>query len=55
MEMSARTDPNQCLTASKVASTILVTAGIVVFTVGKQRVASHLLATSDVEQSFPFC
>ena len=42
-----RTDFNQCLTTSKIASTIIVTLGIIIFTFGKQRVASTLLPTDD--------
>ena len=42
-----RTDFNQCLTASKIASTIIVTLGIIIFTFGKQRVTSTLLSTEE--------
>ena len=42
-----RTDFNQCLTTSKIASTIIVTLDIIIFTFGKQRVASTLLPTDD--------
>lgn len=42
-----RTDFNQCLTTSKIASTIIVTLGIIIFTFGKQRVTSTLLPTDD--------
>ena len=40
-------DSNQCLTVSKIIATILVTAGIVIFTFGKQRIASVVLPTID--------
>lgn len=41
-----RTDPNQCLTTSKIASTVLVCAGILVFTTGKQKVERVLLPSA---------
>ena len=38
-----RTDSNQCLTISKIVATILVCVGIILFTLGKQKVSSVLL------------
>lgn len=38
-----RTDGNQCLTVSKIVATILVCIGIILFTLGKQKVSSVLL------------
>lgn len=40
------TDPNQCLTTSKIASTVLVCVGILVFTTGKQKVERVLLPSA---------
>ncbi|CBK24652.2 uncharacterized protein [Blastocystis hominis] len=45
-------DPNQCLTYSKIVATIIVTTGIIIFTMGKQRVASHLLSDSGTENQW---
>lgn len=41
------TDVNQCLTTSKIISTVLVTVGILIFTAGKQRIASTILSTQE--------
>ena len=50
-----REDPNQCLTYSKIVATIIVTTGIIIFTMGKQRVASHLLSDSGTENQWFVC
>lgn len=50
-----REDPNQCLTYSKIVATIVVTSGIIIFTMGKQRVASHLLSESGTENLWFVC
>ncbi|KAK8795843.1 hypothetical protein WA171_003810 [Blastocystis sp. BT1] len=39
------TDPNQCLTTSKIVSTILVCVGIFIFTMGKQSIQSVSLSS----------
>ena len=43
------TDANQCLTMSKIVSTILVCIGIFIFTMGKQSVQSVSLSSESSE------
>ena len=50
-----REDPNQCLTYSKIVATMVVTTGIIIFTMGKQRISSHLLSNSGMENLLIVC
>lgn len=49
------TDANQCLTTSKLVSTVLVCIGIFIFTMGKQSVQSILLSSDSSDWLVCFC